>query len=278
MFSEFERLTDKYGAFKVATIGDCFVCVTGVPYADVPVDAAAPPSGAAAAAPGDAAAGGRRRSGWSRRLAGLGLRGSAAVAPEPLPPQLASPPPPSMTAAAAASAAAARAAVPSTLGAVPPPWPHIQWAALSPAARAEAPAAARHAAVMLRFALDVVGVVRAFRHPITGAPLQMRVGLHTGAVTGGVVGTKSFRYDIYGPDVLAAASMEAHGVAGGIAVSGATRDALLALNGTPWALPGVSFIAREPVDVKGKGRVTSFAVGIEGADINLGLADAESRG
>ena len=36
------------------------------------------------------------------------------------------------------------------------------------------------------------------------APLNMRIGLHVGRVVAGVVGTKKFRYDIWGKDVMTA--------------------------------------------------------------------------
>ena len=32
----------------------------------------------------------------------------------------------------------------------------------------------------------------------------MRIGIHTGKVTGGMIGTKTVNYDIYGQDVLIA--------------------------------------------------------------------------
>jgi magnesium-transporting ATPase (P-type)/class 3 adenylate cyclase len=145
-----------------------------------------------------------------------------------------------------------------------PPLPHVAWAATSASAKSALPAASYNAAVMLRLSLDIVGVVARFRHPRTGERLRMRVGLHTGRVAAGVIGTRAFRFDVYGPDVLVAASMEAHGVAGGVVVSGATRDTLTALDGTSWALPGVAFLPRGPVEVNGTGAVDTFAVSADG--------------
>ena len=37
--------------------------------------------------------------------------------------------------------------------------------------------------------------------------MNMRIGIHTGDVIGGVVGSSIVRYDIYGPDVLIANKM-----------------------------------------------------------------------
>jgi class 3 adenylate cyclase len=42
----------------------------------------------------------------------------------------------------------------------------------------------------------------------------MRIGIHTGSVFGGVMGTDIVRYDIYGPDVLIANKMESNGKKG----------------------------------------------------------------
>lgn len=39
----------------------------------------------------------------------------------------------------------------------------------------------------------------------------MRIGVHTGSILGGIIGTKIVRYDIYGKDVLIANKMESTG-------------------------------------------------------------------
>jgi len=51
----------------------------------------------------------------------------------------------------------------------------------------------------------------------------MRIGIHTGSIIAGVVGTKQLRYDIWGQDSLIANSMESAGIPGGIVVSDKTR-------------------------------------------------------
>ena len=50
----------------------------------------------------------------------------------------------------------------------------------------------------------------------------MRIGLHTGEVIAGCIGTKQFRYDIWGKDCLVANSMESNGIPSGIVVSSST--------------------------------------------------------
>ena len=54
--------------------------------------------------------------------------------------------------------------------------------------------------------------------------LKMRIGIHTGNVIAGIIGTNIVRYDIYGPDVLIANKMESCGEAGKINVSDATKN------------------------------------------------------
>lgn len=54
----------------------------------------------------------------------------------------------------------------------------------------------------------------------------MRIGIHTGDIISGVIGTKLVRYDIYGPDVLIANKMESGGEPGRINVSDVTKAIL----------------------------------------------------
>jgi class 3 adenylate cyclase len=50
----------------------------------------------------------------------------------------------------------------------------------------------------------------------------MRIGIHTGKIVGGIIGTKVVRYDIFGQDVLIANKMESNGKQGCVCVSEAT--------------------------------------------------------
>ena len=42
--------------------------------------------------------------------------------------------------------------------------------------------------------------------------LDMRIGIHTGKIVGGIIGSKVVRYDIFGNNVLIANKMESNGV------------------------------------------------------------------
>ena len=51
---------------------------------------------------------------------------------------------------------------------------------------------------------------------------EVRIGIHTGPVVSGIVGTKKFAYDIWGDTVNTAARMESSGKPGCVNISGDT--------------------------------------------------------
>jgi class 3 adenylate cyclase len=106
--------------------------------------------------------------------------------------------------------------------------------------------------------------VRRVRNPRTGGPVFTRIGLHTGDVIGGVIGTRSFRYDVWGGDVLAANAMESAGVPGGILVSETTRAALMVMQSSAFAVPGLRLVPAGVVAAKGRGDLNTYFVHIEG--------------
>lgn len=157
----------------------------------------------------------------------------------------------------------------------PPAYPKIEWSALTPEGKAYLQPVQYHAVQMLRMAVDMVDCTRRVLSPVTGQPIQMRFGIHTGNIVGGVLGTRTFRYDIFGPDVLCANHMESNGIGGGIVVSCVTRDVLIAVQETPFAIPGLRFIPHNTVEVTGLGPVDTFIVSI--ADIPLVEASKEPQ-
>jgi phospholipid-translocating ATPase len=68
--------------------------------------------------------------------------------------------------------------------------------------------------------IEVIGRVR---EEINFSGLHMRIGIHTGKIIGGVIGTGIIRYDLYGHDVLIANKMESSGQQDKIHISEATR-------------------------------------------------------
>jgi class 3 adenylate cyclase len=55
-----------------------------------------------------------------------------------------------------------------------------------------------------------------------GEPLAMRVGAHSGAVVGGVIGTRKFAFDLWGDTVNVASRLESQGVPNRVHVSSTT--------------------------------------------------------
>ena len=58
---------------------------------------------------------------------------------------------------------------------------------------------------------EMINKIKEVRNNINFTELDMRIGVHTGSIIGGVLGTDIVRYDIYGPDVLIANKMESKG-------------------------------------------------------------------
>jgi class 3 adenylate cyclase len=83
----------------------------------------------------------------------------------------------------------------------------------------------------------------------TGLKLQARIGIHTGPIVAGVIGTHKFVYDVWGDTVNTASRMEAHSLAGRIQISAATRAAL----GNRFELE-----PRGLVDIRGKGMMETY--------------------
>jgi len=75
----------------------------------------------------------------------------------------------------------------------------------------------------VKMGFDMIDVINAVNQE-NGSQLNMRIGLHTGTVIGGIAGTNIVRYDIYGPDVALANKMESNGQAGKVNVSDVTRQ------------------------------------------------------
>jgi len=109
-----------------------------------------------------------------------------------------------------------------------------------------------HAEAVAEMALALREETARHRDP-SGQPLALRIGIDTGPVVAGVIGTTKFSYDLWGDTVNTASRMESSGVPGCIQVTERTYRRLR---------DGYRFERRGPIQIKGKGElVTWFLVG-----------------
>ena len=102
-----------------------------------------------------------------------------------------------------------------------------------------------HAQVIMRMAIDMLHTTRILSAEL-GTNLNIRIGICSGPVTAGVIGTHKFVYDLWGDTVNTAARMESFGIPGHIQVTKSTYVQLANL---------FAFTERGPVEIKGKGPV-----------------------
>ena len=79
-----------------------------------------------------------------------------------------------------------------------------------------------HASNIVDMGLDIVAELKRYKQD-KGFDIDMRVGIHTGTVLSGVIGTKRFKYDVWSEDVTLAGQVERCGVPGKVVITEVTH-------------------------------------------------------
>ena len=82
-----------------------------------------------------------------------------------------------------------------------------------------------HAANAVDMGLDIIQALQEYSHS-RSFNINMRVGIHTGSVFYGVMGTRRFRFDVWSKDVNIANQIETSGLSGKVVISEATQHLL----------------------------------------------------
>jgi hypothetical protein len=117
----------------------------------------------------------------------------------------------------------------------------------------------KHALIMGRFAYEcmikthkLVKELEATLGPGT-SDLAIRVGLHSGSVTAGVLRGEKARFQLFGDAMNTASRMESTGMRGRIQISQDTADYLIAAEKSHWIKPREGLVS-----VKGKGELQTY--------------------
>ncbi len=105
-----------------------------------------------------------------------------------------------------------------------------------------------HASLMIEVAKRMLTAIDDF-NKVHETSLAIRIGINTGEVVAGVIGTHKFIYDLWGDSVNTASRMESHGVPGKIHVTQSTYNLLK---------DQYQFESRGVMEIKGKGKMETY--------------------
>ncbi len=107
---------------------------------------------------------------------------------------------------------------------------------------------ANHAEAIAEMAFDMQTAITRLNKE-SEHQFSLRIGINTGPVTAGVIGSKKFIYDLWGDAVNLASRMESHGLIGQIQMTTSTYEQLK---------DKYLFKKRGKIEVKGKGEVMTY--------------------
>ncbi|GKY99148.1 hypothetical protein MPSEU_000870300 [Mayamaea pseudoterrestris] len=133
-----------------------------------------------------------------------------------------------------------------------------------------------HAVLMCRFARDMMNKCHALTKrlettlgPDTG-DLDMRVGIHSGPVTAGVLRGERSRFQLFGDTMNTASRTESTGIRGKIQLSQDTADLLNSMGKSHWIIQ-----REDKVFAKGKGEMTTFWLLMSKSDAASSSGDSD---
>lgn len=122
-----------------------------------------------------------------------------------------------------------------------------------------------HTLEMLEFALDVIKFVQEVNrnNPFVEHKLAVRIGMGTGSVVAGVVGSKKRFFDLWGDAVNTSSRMESSGIENCIQ---ATEEVALIARKYP---DKFTVVDRGIIEVKGKGEMKVFLIGDKESECDI---------
>lgn len=108
-----------------------------------------------------------------------------------------------------------------------------------------------HSLLAAHMAWDMKALLSRLRLGKSGTKLSMRIGINTGPVVAGVIGTKKFIYDIWGDAVNLASRMESQGLPNEIQITESTAKLIQS---------DFELETRGEIEIKGKGKIKTFLV------------------
>ena len=108
-----------------------------------------------------------------------------------------------------------------------------------------------HCQKAINFALDIYNELEKFKKEM-GLDINARIGIETGPLVAGVIGSSKFIYDIWGDSVNTASRMESTGTPGKIQITENVKTELEKQDNN------FNFEKREPFEVKGKGIMQTY--------------------